>query len=313
MVKAFAMDSLDAPAALRNDLPEPAPGENEVLVRVRASSANPVDNAIAGGMLAEMLEHEFPLTLGRDYAGVVETVGAGVTRYAPGDEVYGYVPHANPAVHDGSWTELIVVPEDNFVASKPGSVDMAAAGAAPLAGIAAVLALDALDVSEGDTLLLVGATGGVGGFAVQLAAHAGATVIAPALAEDETYLRSLGVGELLDREGDVAGAARAQHPDGIDALLDLASYDSGGFEAHASALKERGRGASPIGAAGDGPGRTNLMAASSPENLKRLARLLDDGTVRVPIQESYALDRAGDALQTLASEHTQGKLGIRVA
>ena len=83
-------------------------------MRVQASSVNPVDAAIAAGMLSGMVEHEFPVVLGRDYAGVVEQVGSGVTRYAAGDDVFGYVPHANPAVHDGSWTELIVVPEDEL-------------------------------------------------------------------------------------------------------------------------------------------------------------------------------------------------------
>ena len=101
-----------APPALRYDLPAPTPEANEVLVRVHASSANPVDNAIAAGMLTSMVEHEFPVTLGRDYAGVVEQVGADVTRYPVGDNVYGFLLHANPTVHDGSWAELITVPED---------------------------------------------------------------------------------------------------------------------------------------------------------------------------------------------------------
>src|SRR3954471_23051971 len=105
-VKAFVLTSFDAPPEMREDLPAPRPSELQVLVRVHASSANPVDNAIAAGMVREMVEHEFPVVLGRDYAGVVEEVGSGVTRYAPGDEVYGFVRHANPTVHDGSWAEL---------------------------------------------------------------------------------------------------------------------------------------------------------------------------------------------------------------
>ena len=148
-------------------------------MRVHASSVNPVDAAIAAGMLAQMFEHEFPVTLGRDYAGVVEQVGAEVTRYAAGDKVYGFILDANPAVHDGSWTELITVPEENSIARKPASVDFATAGAAPLTGITALLSVDALALSESDTVLVVGATGGVGSFVVQLAAHAGATVIPP--------------------------------------------------------------------------------------------------------------------------------------
>src|SRR5215211_4715870 len=203
MMKAFTLDSFDTPPGLREDLPAPAPADNEVLVRVHASSVNPVDGAIAAGMMSTMVEHEFPVVLGRDYAGVIERVGSDVTRYVEGDEVYGFLPHANPTVHDGTWTELIVVPEDNFVARKPASAELTAAGAAPLAGISAMSALDALEISEGDTILVIGANGGVGSFAVQLAANAGATVIAPALPEDEDYLRDLGVSELLERDADI--------------------------------------------------------------------------------------------------------------
>jgi NADPH:quinone reductase len=312
-MRAFTLDSFDAPAALRDDLPAPTPADDDVLVRVHASSVNAVDAAIVAGMLRGMFEHELPVVLGRDYAGVVERVGAGVTRYSAGDEVYGFVLHANPAVHDGSWAELIVLPEDESIARKPETVDFAAAGALPVAGISAMASVDALDVSEGDTVLVVGATGGVGSYAVQLAAQAGASVVAPALPEDAQYLRGLGVSELLDRDADTAALVRERHPDGVDALLDLVSYDSGGFEDHAAALKDGGRGASPLGAAGDGPGRANVMAAPTLQNLDRLARLVDAGTLEVPIQATYGLDRAGDALHAFGSDHKQGKLGIQVA
>jgi NADPH:quinone reductase-like Zn-dependent oxidoreductase len=311
-MRAFVLPGFDEPPTLRDDLPDPAPADGEVLVRVHASSVNPVDAAIAGGMLRGMVEHVFPVILGRDYAGVVEQAGSGVTAYASGDEVYGFLRHADPDVHDGTWAELIAVPTDYSIARKPAAADLATAGAAPLAGITALAGIDALELSEGDVVLIVGATGGVGTFAVQLAAHSGATVIAPGLPEDDRYLRSLGVAEMLDRKGDVVAAVRELHPEGVDALLDLVSYSPDGFDAYAAALKEGGRGASPLGAAGEGPGRTNIMAVPSTENLERLGRLLDDRILRVPIQESYGLDRAGEALQALGSTHTQGKLGLQI-
>ena len=214
-------------------------------MRVHASSVNPVDGAIVAGMMRGMVEHEFPIVLGRDYAGVVEQVGSDVTRYAEGDEVYGFLPAANSTVHDGTWAELIVVPEDNFVARKPADVDMAAAGAAPLAAITAMTALDALGVSEGDIVLVAGANAAVGSFAVQLAANAGATVIAPGLPEDEDYLRDLGVSEVLEREADVAALVEERYPEGIEALLDLVSYAPEGFDTHAGVLKDDGRGPRP--------------------------------------------------------------------
>jgi NADPH:quinone reductase len=312
MMKAFTLDSFDTPPGLREDLPTLTPADNEVLVRVHASSANPIDGAIAAGMLKDMVEHDFPVVLGRDFAGVVEQVGSDVTRYAEGDEVYGAVPAANPTVHDGSWAELIVVPEDNFIARKPAGVELAAAGAAPWAGITALAALDALSVSEGDTILVIGANGGVGSFAVQLAAHAGATVIAPGLPEDEQYLRDLGVSAILERNADVAALVHERYPGGLDALLDLVSYAPEGFDTHAAVLKDDGRGATPLSVAGEGPGRHNVGAVPSPENLERLGRLLEDGTLTVPIQNTYGLDQAGEALRALATAHTQGKHAIQV-
>src|SRR5215218_7864260 len=217
-MKAVTLDAFDTPPRLRDDLPAPTPAPDEVLVRVHASSVNPADNGIAAGMLKQMgLEYEFPVILGRDYAGVVEQVGAEATGYSVGDEVFGFLLHANPTVRDGSWAELIAVPQDMFIGRAPEGVDLATAGASPLAGIAAIMAIDALDLSKADTVLIVGATGGVGSLAVQLAARAGATVVAPALRDDEAYLRELGVSELLPRDGDLAAAARERHPDGFDA------------------------------------------------------------------------------------------------
>jgi NADPH:quinone reductase-like Zn-dependent oxidoreductase len=173
-----------------------------------------------------------------------------------------------------------------------------------------LLAIDALDLDDGDTVLVVGATGGVGSLAVQLAARAGATVVARALAEDETYLRELGVSELLSRDGDLAAAARDHHADGFDAVLDLVNYAP---DVPASLVKEGGRVASPTGAAGEGPGRTLVMAAPTPENLERLARLLADGTLRLQIHR-HIRARAGarSAHRTREDAH-QGKLAIRVA
>ena len=155
---------------------------------------------------------------------------------------------------------------------------------------------------------MVGAAGGVGSFFVQLAAGAGAHVIAPALPEDEDYLRDLGAAELLDRSADLEAAVREARVGGVDAILDLVSHAP-----QESLLKEGGRVASPLGAAGEGPGRFNLLAQPTPENLERLAELLDTGALRVHIQESYELARAADALQALTSAHTQGKLGLNIS
>jgi NADPH2:quinone reductase len=308
-MRAFTLDSFDTPPGLREDLPTPRVGPGQLLVRVQASSVNPVDAGIAAGHLKDMVPHELPVLLGRDYAGVVEQVGAGVTGYAAGDAVFGFVPGMGPGVHDGSWAELIAVPQDQ-VARRPDGVDLAKAGAAPLAAVTALAVHDALGLGRGDTVLMVGANGGVGAFAVQLAAAAGATLLAPGLPEDHDYLRGLGVAEVLDRNGDVAAQVRERHPDGVDALADFASRSPEQLDAYAAAVREGGRIASSAGAAGEGPGRTNVMAVPAAATLERLAGLLADGTLRVPVQASYPLAQVDQALKTLGGQHTQGKLAI---
>jgi NADPH2:quinone reductase len=309
-MRAITLNESDTPPALREDMPAPTPADNEVLVRVHASSVNPVDGSIAAGLLAGMgVEYEYPVTLGRDYAGTVEEVGSDVSGFRPGDQVFGFLLHANPTARDGAWSELITVTEALSIAPAPAGVDLAPAGAAPLAGITAITAIDALDLAEGDVLLVAGATGGVGSLAVQLAMQAGASVVAPALPEDEEFLRGLGVSEIVSREGDVAAAVRERFPDGVDGLLDLVNYVPGTYDA---ALKDGARIASPTGAAGEGPGRTMVMAAPTVENLQRLGALLADGTLSVPVQATYPLAQAPEALAALTGEHTQGKLAIEV-
>jgi NADPH2:quinone reductase len=146
-----------------------------------------------------------------------------VSAYKPGDQVFGFLLHANPTARAGAWADLITVTEALSIAPVPEGVDLAVAGAAPLAGITAITAVDALDLSEGDVLLVAGATGGVGSLAVQLAAKTGATVVAPALPDDDDYLPGLGVSAIVPRDGDAAAAVRERFPDGVDALADCRS------------------------------------------------------------------------------------------
>jgi NADPH2:quinone reductase len=309
-MRAITLNSPDTAPVVNDDMPDPTPADNEVLVRVHASSVNPVDNSIAAGMLAQMgIEYEYPVTLGRDYAGVVEQVGSGVTDYKPGDEVFGFLLHANPTVRDGSWAELVTVTEELSIARVPEGLDLATAGAAPLAGITALALIDALEISDGDVVLIVGATGGVGSIAVQLAARAGARVIAPALDVDKQLLKDLGVSDVVARDGDVVQLVRERYPDGVDAQIDLVNYAPGTYE---SALKDGGRVASSTGAAGEGEGRANVMASPTRENLERLGGLLAGGSLRVPVQRTYELAQGPEALAALPAEHTQGKLAIKV-
>ncbi len=128
--------------------------------------------------------------------------------------------------------------------------------------------------------------------------------------EDEAYLRDLGVTDVLPRDGGIVALVRERYPEGVDALLDLVSFAPGTFDA---ALKGGARIASPNGAAGDGPGGTNVMATPSTENLERLSALLASGSLRIPVQATYELVEVPEALGALVRRHTQGKLVIHVA
>jgi NADPH:quinone reductase and related Zn-dependent oxidoreductases len=311
-MKAFVLEDFDSEPRLRDDLPDPQPGEGKLAVRVQASSVNPVDNGIAGGQLRGMAEYEFPVIIGRDFAGVVEAVGEGAG-YEVGDEVFGFLLHADPDVHNGSWSEVAIVPATGLIARKPPGVDFPAAGAAPLAGLTALAAVNALELKEGESVLMVGAAGGVGSLAVQLARRAGAHIIASGFPEDESYLVDLGVDHLISRDGDVAAQARELEDGGVAALIDTVSSSPEDLEVFAAALADGGRVASSVGAAGEGSGRHNVMGSGDPGAVETLAKLLDDGALRVPIQRTYGLDEAGTALADLPAKHTQGKLAVAVA
>jgi NADPH:quinone reductase len=304
-MRAFVFEAFSTQPALR-EVPAPSPGPGELLVRVQTSSFNPMDGGIVSGMMKDRVEYRFPVTLGRDFAGAVEAIGGDVEGVSVGDEVFGFIPRMHPMIHDGTWAELFLVGQTEF-AHKPSSTDMASAGAVGLAAATALAGIDALELSSGETVLIVGATGGVGSFAVQLAHAAGANVIAPARPEDETYLRSLGVGELVPRDGDVAAALLARHASGVDAVLDLVSFAPGSYD---GALKAGGRVASSLGAAGEGTGRTNVAGLPSCESLRRLADLLNDGTLTVPLQTSYPLREALQGMRALGTTHKHGKLGL---
>jgi len=308
-MKAFVLEDYDSDPALGDDLPEPEPSGGELVVRVHSSSVNPVDDAVVSGVMRQFSEYRFPVIIGRDFAGVVERTGDGA-EFGEGDEVLGFLPAAAPDVHNGAWTELALVPSGHAIGKPPG-VDFEAAGAAPLAALTALAAVSALELQDGEGVLIVGATGGVGSFATQLAKGAGARVIAPGLPEDEEYLAGLGAEQVVPRDGDVAAATRELEPDGVAALIDNVSYSPEELEPYAAALAAGGRVASPVSAAGEGPGRHNVSAR--PEDLDQLAELLAAGSLRVSIQRTYALEDAGMALSDLSAEHTQGKLALTVA
>jgi NADPH2:quinone reductase len=307
-MRAIAMTDYDSGVAL-HDLPTPEPEPNELLVRVNASSLNGIDVLVAGGMLKGMMEYEFPAVPGRDFAGTVEQVGSNVKLFGVGDEVFGFL--TKPTVHKGAWADYLTVPEDGFVARKPSGLDFTEAAALPLAGVTALVAVDAVDPHQDDTVLVVGADGGVGSYAVQLAASRGATVIATAKPDDEQRLRELGAVETIDwTQQNLAAAVRERHPDGVNALIDLVNQAEG-FAPLAELVRDGGRAASSLGAADeDGlAGRnipaTNVMASADARAIARLAELVAGGDVKPAIDAIVPFDETPAAIE----QFTAGKRG----
>jgi NADPH:quinone reductase-like Zn-dependent oxidoreductase len=313
-VRAFALDRPDAPAHLI-DLPQPTAGEGEVLVGVIAASVNGFDIFEAGGALLGMMEHELPTVIGRDFAGVIDGVGPGVTEFAEEDAVFGFIPSA-PPLKNGSFAEYIAGGAELVIVPKPAGLDDDIAAALPLAGSAALDILEAVEGHDGDVVLVAGATGGVGSLVVQLATRRGLRVIATARPVDEAFVRGLGAAETVDWEaGGVAETVRARHPDGIAALIDV--VDRAEALADLAALvRTGGHVASLLGAvdieglAARSVAGHNVIAAPTPDKLRHLGDLVNSGRLRVPIQAVYPLERANEALEAF-QRGTRGKLIVR--
>jgi NADPH2:quinone reductase len=316
-MRALLLDSFEGAPAIR-EVAKPDPGDDEILVRVVSAAINPADVAIGAGGFRERYEHLFPVTLGRDFAGVVEAVGSKIKAYAVGDEVFGFVPtSADRVVHAGSFADYVAVPETSAVAIKPAALSFFAAAALPLSGTVALLAVDAVATEDDGPIVIAGATGGVGRYAVQLAAARGATVIATGLPADEADLHTLGAAEVVDYREDVAAAVRHRHPDGVAGLVYLV-HPPTDFASLAALVRSGGRIATTVHAAdvdalgAAGVTATNLVAASDPLIIERLGELARAGAIAPRIERVYPLERVTDGFLHIASANARGKLGVAV-
>lgn len=309
-MRAFVIPSSGATPELA-EVPKPVPGEGELLVRVRAASVNGFDLAVAAGYLEQMIEHRYPVVLGKDFAGTVEAVGDGVDGFTAGEQVFGVV--TKNFLGDGSFGEFVTVPAAIGVAKLPAGVSLSDAAALGLAGTAAAAAVDAASVATGHTVLVIGATGGVGNHVVQLAAGAGATVLATAHAPAEQDLvRSLGAIHVVDHTGDLASAVRDVAAEGVDAVVHLAGEPS-----LALALVRNGGTlvSTLLGSPDQLPSDTvkvvPVFANPTQDVLDTLAAGQADQSTLVTIQSTYALEDAAAAF-TDFSNGTLGKLVIEV-
>lgn len=308
-MKAIAITDFGSPATMV-DLPDPEPAGGEIVVRVAASSINGFDLSVAKGVLKGMMEHRFPVVLGKDFAGTVEATGSGVNEFNVGDAVFGVVMKSE--LGDGGFGERVATPAA-FAAKIPTGVDIATAGALGLVATAAHDAVEAVAPQPGDTVLVSGATGGVGVIAMQLLKTRGARVIATAGTDEEiAFVRDHGADYVVDYRGELVAALRETQPGGVDAVLHFA----GDGAQLGTLVASGGRLASTLGLTADQLDRDDVAVATIIANpatatLTRLAEAVAAGTIRVPITRTYRLDEVPQALSDFAAGH-HGKLAIRI-
>ncbi|EIV90674.1 NADP-dependent oxidoreductase [Frankia sp. QA3] len=202
------------------ELPTPEPGPGEVRVRVEAAGVNPVDPFIRSGGFAAMSTQQLPqVVAGWELAGVVEALGAGVTGWPVGTAVVALIDWVGAP--GGTHAEQVVLPAD-LLAARPDAVAPALAATVPLNALTAHQAVTELHQAAGATVLVTGAAGAVGAFAVQFAAGTGVRVVALAGPEDEQTVRRLGAEIFVARNDEPAAALRAALPDGVDGVVDAA-------------------------------------------------------------------------------------------
>jgi NADPH:quinone reductase-like Zn-dependent oxidoreductase len=298
-VRVVAIDAFGEIPTVRHTAVPAAIPDGQILVRIHAAGVNPVDCLIARGIFTPF-PVRFPLTLGLDFAGVVERTGRGVSRYAEGDRLCGRTI--------GSYADYTVIAESETIAPIPESIGFPEAAALPSAGMTALTSVDAAGIDKGLRVLIVGAAGGVGSFAVQFAARRGGYVIATARDEDASYVKSLGASETVDYTKD-----DAMFPADLDALLDFASKGPA-LGVLSSRVRAGGAVVSTRHVADiDTLAKRNIRAvnvASKPtvELLGRVTQAIASGEIRVPELHTFRLEEAADVLSRFDRGHVRGKL-----
>jgi NADPH:quinone reductase-like Zn-dependent oxidoreductase len=313
-MKAFALDGFGEQGSVL-DLPDPDPQEGQLRLRVAAAGVNPFDVSVVQGFVKDAMEHRFPLVPGMDASGTVDAVGEGVEGYAVGDEVFGAV--GKPFLGEGTFAEFVAV-SAGTVTRMPSSLDHSVAAAIPTAGVTALNMADALQLSDGQTVVAVGATGGVGSYFVQLAARRGARVVAVCSGGNAEYARSLGAIDVIDYSvGDVADEVRSRYPDGIDAVADMYG-DAEQLSKLTEQVRSGGHVASIVGAAdvdalgARGVEATNVQGRVTTASLDTLVGMIEAGELVAPEIRTYPLTDVGEALAALGTSHVRGKLVVTI-
>jgi NADPH:quinone reductase-like Zn-dependent oxidoreductase len=306
-MKAIRIHQYGGPEVLAQvEIQRPTPGPSEVLIRVHAASVNPIDWKMRAGCVKEVFPLTFPATLGWDVSGVVEEIGANVTRFKRGDEVYALV-------EGGGYAEYAVANE-TIVAAKPKTLDYAQAAAVPVAGLTAWQVLvEVAKLRPGQKVLIHAAAGGVGNFAVQFAKAKGAYVIGTASSRNEAFVRELGADKVIDYQ-------KTRFEDGlhdVDVVLDTIGGDT--QERSFKVLKQGGILVSIVQppsqelATKYGVRAQFYGGHASASDLAEIAKLIDSGKVKPVIETVLPLAEARRAHELSESGHTRGKIILKVA
>lgn len=312
-MRAIAVSAFRADPALV-ELPKPDPAAGEVRVRIEYAALNPYDWQTADGSLDGQLPHVFPLIVGVDFAGRVDMIGSGDNRFRVGDKVFGRA--GGPPVGTGTYCDFVCVSQDSAITLVPRGLDARIAAALPSAGMAAAQILEAAVRRGHESLLVIGAAGGVGSCLTQLARARDVRVIAAVRGDERSRMGSLGAAVTLDiTAGPTATAIRAACPDGVDALADLASATSEEFAAHAATVRPGGialstRDVAAGAALPAGVRGIDFRLDPTPVLLDVLAAGAAEGVLRVPIDIELPLEKAPQALDRNRTGGARGKTVI---
>ena len=304
-MKAIVVHQFGGPEVLKyEDMPRPEPKEDEILIRTRAAGVNPVDAYIRAGRFGK---RELPYIPGMEVAGVVEKTGAKITKFKTGDQVYAHI-----GFREGGYAEFSVAKESE-TAIKPKTISFEQAAGVPLAASTAWQALDAAKLQSGQTILIFGASGGVGHFAVQIAKARGAKVIATASTEHQDILRQIGVDQAIDY-------SKTKFEDvvkDVDLVFEATRSDSmarsygivkkGGFVVSVTGPPDQ--------AELDKHGIRGASIGVRPDagELEELAKLIDAHKIKPIVSQVFSLADASKAHQQIETRHTAGKIVLKVA
>jgi len=326
-MRAMIIDKVGGPEVLRlAEVPIPEPGPGEVLVRVACAGVNPADWKDREGRVAVFFTMNFPYVLGFDAAGIVAKVGPGVTQVSEGERVITCSNHGQGKW--GTYAEYVIASEDR-IGPLPKKLSFAQGAAIPVPALSAWQALfDKVDLKAGQKVLIHGAAGGVGNFAVQFAKWAGAGVAGTCRRENMDYVKGLGADRVIDYRGeDIGRAVRAWSPQGVDLVFDVVGLRT--LPNALDLLRPGGILVSILTLVDDGDIEADMAAAAARgftkilhymndigarAQLKQIGELVEQGAVRMPPVQVFPLEEAARAHQMLQSgQLLRGKLVLRVA